>query len=139
MIRASGISVGNRSISQLTGVKSSVLFCFPAPSPVPPVSFGTFATHAYCGLAPKPWTATMLHPISEYKDIRHDIPKILLNRRFPMGRGVKNVKPQRSLDLKIHRGDTTRPLICLFPFRTLHGCSSTMNICFVRRWKAILL
>ena len=35
-------------------------------SPVPPVSFGTFATHA--------WTATMLHLISEYKDIRHDIP-----------------------------------------------------------------
>jgi hypothetical protein len=43
-------------------------------SPVSPVSFRTFATHAYRGLAPKPWTATMLHLISEYKDIRHDIP-----------------------------------------------------------------
>jgi Reverse transcriptase (RNA-dependent DNA polymerase) len=42
-------------------------------SPVPPVSFRTFATQAHCGLAPKPWTATMLHLISEYTDIRHDV------------------------------------------------------------------
>jgi hypothetical protein len=42
-------------------------------SPVLSVFAGTFATHAYFGLAPKPWTATMLYLISEYKDIFHPI------------------------------------------------------------------
>jgi hypothetical protein len=38
-------------------------------SPVLSVFFRTFATHAYRGLDPRPWTATMLHLVSEYKAI----------------------------------------------------------------------
>lgn len=33
------------------------------------VSLRTFATHAYRGLAPRLWTATILHLVSEYKVI----------------------------------------------------------------------
>jgi hypothetical protein len=37
------------------------------------ISFRTFATHAYRGLAPRPCTATMLHLISEYKAMQYSI------------------------------------------------------------------
>ena len=65
-------SLGSRERKRARFDDISLLMESPVP-PVPPVSFCTFATQAHRGLAPKPWTATMLHLISEYTDIRHDV------------------------------------------------------------------